>query len=435
MKGLILTYVMTYGGAAVSFVRPFYGFLIYVCFSIIKPETLWHWAVPPGNYSRVIAIGFLVGWVLNGFGNRDLGKAKLPALMLAGYWIWAVVSTISCEFTDVGVLFLENSGKIVLPALAGLTLINTRRDLYLLAWTITGSIGYVAYDLNRSFYDGFNRLQMDGFGGMDNNSMTIALVTGVGLAFFLGLAETTLWKRYLAFGLAAFMTNAVFFSNSRGGLLGLCCVGAATLLVIPRTPRHLGFVATGVIAAAVLCGPQAWERFSEIAPDAETGKRDWSAESRIELWKICGKMMMESPITGKGPDHFQMLVGDYGVIGNEQKKFGKGKSAHSLWMETGAELGFPGLGCLAGFYGLTILFLWPYVRTDVESAGLTQGATARMVFVALVGFACSAQFVSLEGLELPYYLTLVGLGALKLQPSVVYVPADAYAFASTETAI
>ena len=37
-----------------------------------------------------------------------------------------------------------------------------------------------------------------------------------------------------------------------------------------------------------------------------------------------------------------------------------------------------------------------------------------MVCAALVGFILSAQFVSLEGLELPYYMTLVGLGSLKL---------------------
>ena len=41
---------------------------------------------------------------------------------------------------------------------------------------------------------------------------------------------------------------------------------------------------------------------------------------------------------------------------------------------------------------------------------MTEGAVARMVWASLVGFFVSAQFVSLEGLELPYYITLVGLG-------------------------
>ncbi len=40
MKGLIFTYVLTYGGALVSLFRPYYGFLVYVCFGLLKPEAL-----------------------------------------------------------------------------------------------------------------------------------------------------------------------------------------------------------------------------------------------------------------------------------------------------------------------------------------------------------------------------------------------------------
>ena len=39
---------------------------------------------------------------------------------------------------------------------------------------------------------------------------------------------------------------------------------------------------------------------------------------------------------------------------------------------------------------------------------------ARMVIASLTGFAVSAQFVSLVGLEAPYYVALLGAGALKL---------------------
>ena len=37
-----------------------------------------------------------------------------------------------------------------------------------------------------------------------------------------------------------------------------------------------------------------------------------------------------------------------------------------------------------------------------------------MVIASLVGFMCSAQFVSLERLEVPYYVALLGASALKL---------------------
>jgi hypothetical protein len=37
-----------------------------------------------------------------------------------------------------------------------------------------------------------------------------------------------------------------------------------------------------------------------------------------------------------------------------------------------------------------------------------------MVIASITGFAVSAQFVSLVGLEAPYYVVLMGAGALKL---------------------
>ena len=73
MKGLLLTYALTFGGAVISLYRPFYGLLIYVSFAILRPESLWHWSVPAGNYSRIVAIAVLIGWALKGFGNWRLG--------------------------------------------------------------------------------------------------------------------------------------------------------------------------------------------------------------------------------------------------------------------------------------------------------------------------------------------------------------------------
>ena len=69
MKSLLFTYALTYGGAVMSLFSPYIGFLIYVCFGIIKPDSLWFWAIPEGNYSRIVAIGLLLGWLVHGFGS------------------------------------------------------------------------------------------------------------------------------------------------------------------------------------------------------------------------------------------------------------------------------------------------------------------------------------------------------------------------------
>jgi hypothetical protein len=95
-------------------------------------------------------------------------------------------------------------------------------------------------------------------------------------------------------------------------------------------------------------------------------------------------------------------------------EWGKLKEAHSLWMQTGAELGFVGVGFLAAFYGLCILKLAPLIASSSTAVDPASADLARMVIASLSGFAMASQFVSLEGLELPYYVTLIGVGALAL---------------------
>ena len=48
-----------------------------------------------------------------------------------------------------------------------------------------------------------------------------------------------------------------------------------------------------------------------------------------------------------------------------------------------------------------------------------------MVISSLIGFGIFGQFVSLEGLELPYYVALTGAAGLKLLSSPAYSSAKA----------
>ena len=100
--------------------------------------------------------------------------------------------------------------------------------------------------------------------------------------------------------------------------------------------------------------------------------------------------MFQHPVFGIGQEHW----GDYGV------EFGwpAGKEAHSLWFQTAAELGIPGVSFLAGFYFLTIWCTWQAGRRlDVPWMPML----SRMMLVSLIGFAVSAGFVTVEGFELP----------------------------------
>jgi O-antigen ligase len=82
-----------------------------------------------------------------------------------------------------------------------------------------------------------------------------------------------------------------------------------------------------------------------------------------------------------------------------------------LWLQVTVELGVPGLLFLVSFYVLTVWRLWRHRKQAFDP---WEAHLADMVIAAIAGFAVSSQFVSLIGLELPYYVVLAGAGVLKL---------------------
>jgi probable O-glycosylation ligase (exosortase A-associated) len=403
MKGLIFTYVLTYGGALASLFNPFFGLLIYTCFAIVKPDYMWFWSVPKGNYSRIVAIALLMGWALSGFGNWRFGLARGTVVGLVAYWAWSAMTALMADDQTVAWAFVEALSKIALPFLVGITTIDSVPKLKQLAWVIVLSQGYAAFEFNLSYYSGYNRLYEEGFADMDNNCVAISLVTCTGLAFFLGLHVQSWWQKAVGFGAAALMAHAILFSFSRGGMLALVITGVAAFLLIPKRPSYYVIFALAVALVVRLAGPAVIERFSTTF--VEAGQRDESADSRIRLWRACWDSMKKHPF-GVGPNHFPLIADRYG--------FRRGKEAHSVWLQIGAELGFPGLLFLTLFYGSCIVRLWPYTRESQCVSDPWIRHLARMVIASLVGFAVSAQFVSLKTLEAPYLVALIGAGVLKL---------------------
>ncbi len=66
------------------------------------------------------------------------------------------------------------------------------------------------------------------------------------------------------------------------------------------------------------------------------------------------------------------------------------------------------------FYALCVFKMLPILFRRAGEVDPWFQDTARMVIASLVAFAVSAQFVSLVGLEAPYYVALLGAGALKV---------------------
>jgi putative inorganic carbon (HCO3(-)) transporter len=285
-----------------------------------------------------------------------------------------------------------------------MTLIDNIAKLKQLAWVMVCTEGYVAFELNLTYRNGINRVWNEGFGGMDNNSVAIGMVTGVGLAFFLGLGAKNILAKLIAFGSAMMMAHVVLFSFSRGGMVALAITGFVGFLITPRRPIHYAFFAASLVIILALSGQEVRNRFVTVF--AEKEERDKSAESRLSLWRDNIDVMVKHPLFGVGPHQWPIVAPEYG--------YEKNKEGHSLWLQTGAELGVPGLVALLSFYLICIVRLWPYTSEHSIVPDPFFHDAARMVVASLIGFAVAAQFVSITFLEIPYYAVLLGAGVLKL---------------------
>jgi hypothetical protein len=82
-------------------------------------------------------------------------------------------------------------------------------------------------------------------------------------------------------------------------------------------------------------------------------------------------------------------------------------------MQSAAEVGAPGVLLLLSFFVIAVLKLWPVARARPTPENRYEVAVASGAIMCIAGFAVAGQFVSLGGLETPYYVTMVGVALLK----------------------
>jgi O-antigen ligase len=262
----------------------------------------------------------------------------------------------------------------------------------------------VAYEENMNYFSGFNSIKEIGFGGMDNNCVAIAFVACTGLGIFLCFGAPRVWQKAVAAGCVGFLVHAILLTFSRGGMIGLILVVGLSFFLIPKRPVHYLTMIGGVLLTLSFTGQEVVKRFDSVF--AEEGKRDESAQSRLDMWAICARVAADKPLLGLGPYHFHLHSTEYGLP--------PGKEAHTTWLQLAAELGIPGVGFLLAFFTLAVVRSWRLARGSVAVSDPFLRDIARMVIAATIGFLFTAQFVTVTGIETPYYIVLLGAGALKL---------------------
>jgi O-antigen ligase len=415
MKGYIFTYLLVVIGAVGAFRHPRIGLYIYLMFAVLRPQAMWSFAGNMQNLSWILGVATLLGWVLRGTGSWNIGKGKWAAAALVLFTLWCALSAIQAANTEYALLQTQEMLKILLPFIVGVTVLGNIKEARLLMLIIVLAQGYVALEMNRSYFSGYNRAHEDGYGGMDNNCLGVSLVATLGPALALALSPGKLWERIACLLSSALILHATMLTFSRGAMLGIVVSVLVAIVMMPKRPAYIAGVLLFGLLAIRLTGPQLLARYQSAF--AEKEDLDYSAGSRVDLWKDCFTVAMQNPVFGIGLNNWPLIAHRFG--------WSFGKSAHSAWMQILAEVGFPGFAFLVFFYLFTVIRMIPVVRMR-KTIGPGPPLLATGIMMSIAGYAVSAQFVSLQGLEIPYYVVMVAVVLLKgiYQPQTATVPVE-----------
>lgn len=402
MKGLLFTFALTYGGAAASLFRPFIGLCVYVCFAILRPEALWHWSVPAGNYSRIVAIALLAGWALHGFGDWQFGRARPIVFAALAFWASAIASAAMSPDQAAGWTYVENLSNILLPFIVGATVIRTPGEVRALLWVVTLSLGYLACEMNLAYRAGHDFVS-NGFMRFDNNVAALTVTPGVGLGILLAISEKRRTLRLAAIVTALAAAHVAMFSYSRGAMLAVAVAGVAVFFLIPKTGRNcLAFAAVAAVCFW-LAGEGVVKEFDSTFTEGDVaGAED---KSRALMWRDCATSMLANPAFGIGPNRWREECVQFG--------WPRGKEAHSTWFQAGAELGIPGAASLLALY---VMAIWEMLRLCKQGDAGTAWAAeyGRAIVAGLSGILVAISFITTHGVEAPYYLVMLAAATTKI---------------------
>jgi O-antigen ligase len=255
----------------------------------------------------------------------------------------------------------------------------------------------------------------------DANDFALIMVCSLPFAvYFLRAPKSRKWRPLGMLAIMMFMIGIVK-SGSRGGFLALVAVLLYIVLKYRALPVKVRLSASvaGVVLLAALGSTKYWTMMSSILhPQSDY---NWSGESgRREVWKRGIGYMLHNPVLGVGVKTFPTAEGrlnEEALVASSQGRGFKWSVAHNSFIETGAELGIPGL-CV--FIAMIVVTLRGLSRLSSRRRhlppwiGMRVRILAQMITGSLVGFVIAGFFVSAEYFSYLYFLFGLSLGLQKL---------------------
>jgi probable O-glycosylation ligase (exosortase A-associated) len=231
----------------------------------------------------------------------------------------------------------------------------------------------------------------------DNNDLGLALNMTLPLFFFLAQTETG-WYKSLAWLFFIIDIPAIFFTYSRGALVGLVTVMFLIFMRVRLQQRILMIpvLALGLLVALLFAPPE-WR--NRMDPTRK-GALDGSAQARLVAWEFASRLAADHPVTGGGFGTFtRELFERYGYRSESVH------GPHSIYFQVLAEHGYIGIIL---YLTLVASCFWSGRHAAIIGKA-TQNQTlihyANMLRFSLVAFLSSGAFLGRAYFD--YYFSIV----------------------------
>ncbi len=389
----------------VCFFRPFYGIAVWTIIAFTSLQWYAWGAATLIPWAMVIAIPTVAGFAVycsrnwNRFGSRE-------TFLVALLWVWFVVTSV----VSVNVPLFEHHSqdtwahlvlvsKIFLMLFITVGIVDSFARLRIFVIVIASCFGFfVAKSLPFLIRTGgADRVYGPPMSMIaDNNDFGLALNMTLPLFFFLAQSESNRWMKRVWGALFVMTIPSIFFTYSRGALLGVVVLMGLMILQLKQRTLLIPVVLIGT-AVMVLLAPQSWK--DRMNPSADN-MLDKSGQSRINAWTFAVHLIEDYPITGGGFGTFtQPLFALYAPDPTDVH------GPHSIYFGILGEHGIPGLLlflALIGscFYSTHELVKWARLHGDETAV-----CYANMFRFSLVGFLTSGLFLGRAYFD--YFYTII----------------------------
>lgn len=237
--------------------------------------------------------------------------------------------------------------------------------------------------------------------------LAIYLLFNVCIALWLALTEKYTWLKWSLIVLAVLEIVLIFYTETRGTVIGLTVAAALASLLTALTAgkRARSWALGGLIGLVVLVGGVYLGRNSDFIQHNSTLQRVTSVsvadgQTRFTLWHMALQGALERPIVGWGQEGYNYIFNKYydPSLYHQEPWFDRAHNTFVDWLVAG---GFPAFLLYLSLFGTVITLLW---RNSSLSRPERIALTA-----ALVGYAIHNLFVFDNLYSYVYFFAILAL--------------------------